>query len=171
MAASLRNKNPTRSLYLLFNRASICSGLLERGFGYSDMFSMRKFLPAIIAGISPTAQKVTVRLVTGWLFAQILTSGTAFGQVLTHGPVVGGVTASSANIFVRTDQAANVALRYGTDPSLETYLVSETFPTSSATDFTKIIPLANLTAETTYYMNVVVDGVPQFASSPYPSFT
>ena len=45
----------------------------------------------------------------------------------------------------------------------------DTFQTSSANDFTEIIPLADLTAETTYYMNVVVNGVPQSAS-PYPSF-
>src|SRR5438093_840241 len=94
----------------------------------------------------------------------------AQGQVLTHGPVVGGVTASEANVFVRTEQEASVALRYGTDPNLGTYLVSGTFQTVSTNDLTKIIPLASLTAETTYYMNVVVNGVPQSAS-PYPSFT
>ena len=100
-----------------------------------------------------------------------MTARLTLGQVLTHGPVVGGVTASDANIFVRTDQPANVALWYGTDPNLGTYLVSETFSTGAADDFTKIIPLANLTAETTYYVNVVVNGMPQFPSSPYPSFT
>src|SRR5207253_4791834 len=89
----------------------------------------------------------------------------------THGPVVGGATASTANVFVRTDQEASVALWYGTDPNLGTYLVSETFQTSSANDFTKIIPLTGLTTETTYYMNVVVNGAPQLASPPYPSFT
>ena len=100
-----------------------------------------------------------------------MTAGFALGQVLTHGPVVGGVTDSSANVFVRTDQRARVALWYGTDPDLETHLVSERFRTSSANDFTKIIPLTSLTAETTYYMNVIVNGVPQSASPPYPSFT
>lgn len=74
-------------------------------------------------------------------------------------------------MFVRTDQKARVALWYGTDPNLGTYLVSERFRTNSANDFTKIIPLANLTTETTYYINVVVNGVPQSASPPYPSFT
>ena len=49
--------------------------------------------------------------------------------------------------------------------------MSERFRTSSANDFTKIIPLTSLTAETTYYMNVIVNGVPQSASPPYPSFT
>ena len=105
------------------------------------------------------------------VLAQIMTAGFALGQVLTHGPVVGGVTDSSANVFVRTDQRARVALWYGTDPNLGTHLMSERFRTSSAKDFTKIIPLTSLTAETTYYMNVIVNGMPQSASPPYPSFT
>jgi alkaline phosphatase D len=114
--------------------------------------------------------KVSIHPFAVWVLAQIMTADVALSQVLTHGPVVGGVTASTANVFVRTDQQATVALSYGTDPNLGAYLISETFQTSSANDFTKIIPLANLTAETTYYMNVVVNGVPQYASSPYPSF-
>ena len=105
------------------------------------------------------------------LLVDSMTATLTWGQMLTHGPVTGGVTASEANIFVRTNQAANVALWYGTDPNLETYLVSDTFLTKSADDFTKIIRLASLTAETTYYINVVVNGVPQFPYSPYPSFT
>jgi alkaline phosphatase D len=105
------------------------------------------------------------------VLAQILTANLALSQVLTHGPVIGGVTDSTANVFVRTDQEASVALWYGTDPNLGASLTSETFQTSSANDFTKIIPLTNLTAETTYYMNVVVNGVPQSAPPPYPSFT
>jgi phosphodiesterase/alkaline phosphatase D-like protein len=83
--------------------------------------------------------------------------------------VVGGATDSTASLFVRTDQAANLALWYRADPNLATYLITDTFQTSSENDFTETIPLANLTAETTYYMNVVVNGVPQCAS-PYPSF-
>ena len=98
-----------------------------------------------------------------------MAAGIGLSQVLTHGPVVGGATDSTANVFVRTDQEASVVLWYGTDPNLETYLISDTFQTSSANDFTEIIPLANLTAEMTYYMKVVVNGVPQSAS-PYPSF-
>src|SRR5262245_5559409 len=108
---------------------------------------------------------------TVWILVQIMTVGLIFGQVLTHGPVVGGVTSSSANVFVRTDQAASVVLRYGTDPNLQTYQVSGTFQTRAWNDFTHILPLSSLPAETTVYINVVVNGVSQFASPPYPSFT
>jgi alkaline phosphatase D len=99
----------------------------------------------------------------------LMTAGLALGQVLTHGPVVGGVTGSKANVFIRTDQAASVVLRYGTSPNLNHYLVSGTFTTDDTSDFTKTIPLATLSAETTYYLNVMVNGVPQL-TPPYPSF-
>jgi alkaline phosphatase D len=123
--------------------------------------------------------KISIHSFTVWVFAQTMTASVALGQtptptptpMLMHGPVVGGVTAQTANVFVRTDQAASVALRYGTDPNLGTYLTSDTFQTSSASDFTKVIPLGNLAGERTYYMNVVVNDVLQFASPPYPSFT
>jgi alkaline phosphatase D len=111
------------------------------------------------------------RLLSLLCLTQALAISEAMGQAaLTHGPVVGGVTASSANVFVRTNQETTVALRYGTDPSLATYLASRTLHTSAASDFTKIISLASLQAETTYYLNVVVNGAPHLTGPPYPSF-
>ena len=109
-------------------------------------------------------------LIAWVVVAQVITAGLALGQVLTHGPVVGGVTASDANVFVRTDDVATVEVHYGTDPNLSTYSTSQAFITDPASDFTKIIPLADLTAETTYYLDVAVNAVPQLAA-PYPSFT
>jgi hypothetical protein len=64
--------------------------------------------------------KIPLLRATVWISLQIMAAGLTFGQVLTHGPVVGGVTSSSANVFVRTDQAASVVLWYGTDPNLQT---------------------------------------------------
>jgi alkaline phosphatase D len=114
--------------------------------------------------------KLTVYAFTVWVIAQTVSSSVVLGQVLTGVPVVGGATASTANVFVRTDQPASVGLRYSADPNLESFLISQTFQTSSENDFTKIIPLANLVAETTYYLSVTINGVPQ-SVSPYPSFT
>src|SRR5256885_16217810 len=54
-------------------------------------------------------------LIIALLTVETVATGQASGQVLTHGPVVGGVTGSEAKVFVRTDQAGSVALRYGTD--------------------------------------------------------
>src|ERR1051325_5247205 len=76
--------------------------------------------------------------------------------VLTHGPVVGGVTSSNAAVFVRTDQPASVAIRYGTDPNWGSCQQSAFFQTGEASDFTRIIPLAGLPAQTKLYLNVIV---------------
>jgi len=113
---------------------------------------------------------VSIHPFTVWVLAQIIMAELTLGQTLTHGPVVGGVTEQTANVFVRTDNVATVALRYGTDPNLGTYLTSPPFETSSESDFTKIIPIANLTGENTYYMSVLVNDMPYPASSPFPSF-
>lgn len=94
---------------------------------------------------------------------------TAEAAYMTHGPVVGGVSAKKAKVFLRTDQGASVKIQYGTAPNLLNSLMTVTFQTSSEKDFTKIIPLSGLSPKTTYYLNVLVDGVPQF-SPPYPSF-
>lgn len=93
------------------------------------------------------------------------------GQILTHGPVVGGVTDSEAKVFVRTDQAATVAIQYSIDPDLQSPAVSPSVVTNEASDFTTIISLSGLTAETPYYLNVLVNDVPQFSVKPYPVFT
>jgi hypothetical protein len=111
-----------------------------------------------------------VLIACAFTVAGLVPTARASDRVLTHGPVVGGVTASKAQVFVRTDQEASVFLRYGIDPNLDTYLVSDTLQTSVSSDFTKIFPLNGLIAETTYYMNVIVNGVPQCASPPYSYF-
>jgi len=105
------------------------------------------------------------------VFAQVMAGGLVLAQVLTHGPVVGGVTSSEAMVFLRTDQEASVALCYGADPSLDTCQMSGTSHTRSAHDFTKIVRLSGLMPGTTFYLNILVNGVPQLTSPPYPSFT
>ncbi len=93
------------------------------------------------------------------------------GQILTHGPVVGGVTSVEAKVFVRTDIAASIAIRYGTDPALLGAIDTGTMATLAASDFTAFVPLTGLLPETTYYLNVLVNGVPQFAGPPFAFFT
>src|SRR6185369_9322363 len=73
-------------------------------------------------------------------------------------------------VFVRTSQPTSVRLLYSTDPNLGNPTPSPTFQTTMRRDLTKIIPLNGLASETTYYMNVVVNDVAQFAAPPYPSF-
>ena len=90
--------------------------------------------------------------------------------MLTHGPVVGGVTDTEAKVFVRTDVAATVMLQYSSDPLFGTYSASDAYATTDTSDFTTTIPLSGLSAETTYYLRVLVNGLVQNAP-PYPSFT
>jgi alkaline phosphatase D len=113
--------------------------------------------------------KIIPLALLGSVLTLIMTAGLAPGQALSHGPVVGGVTDGDANVFVRTDKAATVQLRYSTDPRFATYLTSDSFTTAVANDFTKIIVIGGLTAETTYYLDVTVNNIPQLVA-PYPSF-
>lgn len=103
------------------------------------------------------------------IFFQLFGIALISGQTLTHGPVVGGVTSSTAKIFIRTSQNASVQIRYGTDPTLQSYSSSATSTTTGTSDFTKTISLSGLSAETTYYLNPVINGAPQL-SAPFPSF-
>jgi alkaline phosphatase D len=104
-----------------------------------------------------------------WAVVYLTPVGLSFGGVLTHGPVVGGVTDINAKVFVRTDRTARVQVRYSTDPTFATYSTSDQLTTEAASDFTSIIPLSNLAAETKYYLDITVDDVPQL-TPPYPSF-
>jgi alkaline phosphatase D len=99
-----------------------------------------------------------------------LTADPAVAKVLTHGPVVGGVTDLAGNVFLRTDQATTVAVQYSTHPDFATFSVSDSRTTDATNDFTANVPLTNLSAETTYYMRVLVNGVLQSSAPPYPSF-
>ena len=103
-------------------------------------------------------------------FAQLLSVHPLAAQVLSHGPVFGGVTEAKANVFVRTNTAATVALQYSTDPGLRNPSTTSQFPAAVEHDFTTTVPLTGLTPETTYYVNVLVNGAPQL-TQPYPAFT
>ena len=55
----------------------------------------------------------TSRITLICLAFQLATLTAIQAQIVTHGPVVGGVTESTAQVLLRTDQAASVALRWG----------------------------------------------------------
>ncbi len=113
---------------------------------------------------------ISLRILSLCGASQLLLATTLPAQIMTHGPVVGGVTATEAKVFVRTDQVANVALRYSTDPGLLGFVDTGAMVTAATSDFTATIPLTALLPETTYYLNVLVNGVPQFAAQPFPFF-
>lgn len=88
---------------------------------------------------------------------------------LTHGPVVGGVTDTSAKVFARTNEPAQLAVRYSRSPSLDGALTTNPQAVSGETDFTGILLLNGLSPNTTYYYTVLVNGQDQLLLS-YPSF-
>jgi alkaline phosphatase D len=107
---------------------------------------------------------------TGLGLGVLILSTTALGAaVLDRGPVVGGVTATEARIFVKTSAAGEVVLRFGTDPALEGALSTAPVVTSVDKGFTDLLVVSELAPDTTYYLDVVVDGAAQLAS-PFPSF-
>jgi hypothetical protein len=122
--------------------------------------------------LSSTGQRLQLgfRVIAFFALVQFLFVYSLTAQELTHGPVFGGVTEAHANVFVRTSKAAAVALKYSTDPGLQNPQTTGQFFTDDEHDFTAIVPLAGLTPETTYYVDVLVNGASQF-SQPYPMFT
>jgi phosphodiesterase/alkaline phosphatase D-like protein len=93
----------------------------------------------------------------------------SLAAVLTHGPVAGGVTPNRARVFVRTDSTGSASIQIGTDSALLAPWITDSITTSSQSDFTAIISLPNLTPDTRYFMNVLINGIPQL-KPPYPTF-
>lgn len=80
----------------------------------------------------------------------------------THGPIVGGVTDSTATVFVRTFGMASVQLRISVTPDGQgDPRWTPPVMTQRGADFTAMIPLTDLQADTTYYLQVLVNGTAQ----------
>lgn len=88
---------------------------------------------------------------------------------LTHGPLAGGVTDHSADIWVRTNERAEVQIEYSTDSAMQNAQTGAPQTTDADGDFTTIAKIPNLAPRTEYFYNVRVNDVPQFAA-PYPRF-
>jgi alkaline phosphatase D len=79
--------------------------------------------------------------------------------VLTDSLVVGGVTSEQARVFMRVNSAASVAVQYSESPTFASALTTAAKNTASASDFTAIVTLPNLEAQTEYFYRAVIDGV------------
>ena len=93
----------------------------------------------------------------------------AQGVILTHGPLVGAVTSSSAMVWVRSSESAQVKVRYSVDPELLNYYDTPPVQTDISSDFTAKVNLTDLTPQTIYYLNILVDDLPQLTPT-YPQF-
>ncbi|HLP18920.1 MAG TPA: alkaline phosphatase D family protein, partial [Chitinophagales bacterium] len=79
------------------------------------------------------------------------------GQYITHGPVIGALTASSASVYIRTQQCGKVLMELSQTADLEkSFSVSGI--TDSLRDKTIILKLNNLKPDTRYYYRVLFEG-------------
>jgi alkaline phosphatase D len=86
------------------------------------------------------------------------------------GPVVGNVGPTSAVVWTRADRVLSLSARFSTDPAMAGYSVSSPVVTASINDFTAKLMVSGLLPRSTYYYDVLVDGVSLF-EPPYPRFT
>ena len=78
---------------------------------------------------------------------------------LIHGPLLGDMTDHGVRVWLRTAQEGSVsvrAFRTGEDSPIQT----ATGQTEASGDFTAVVQLSGLTADTEYEYDVLVDGVP-----------
>ncbi len=83
---------------------------------------------------------------------------------------LGALSSTTAKIGFRTGSAATVKIKYSTASDLSGASTTAGFLTASTEDFTGVIRLAGLTANTQYYWTILLDDVEKVYSS-YPSFT
>lgn len=99
----------------------------------------------------------------------IALSFTAYAQYVTHGPVVGAVSSSTARIYVRTTQAAAVKIQLSTDTSF-TNVTEVSDSTFAWRDSSNILSFSGLSAYTTYYYRVFVNGNQDTVSGYFRTF-
>lgn len=92
------------------------------------------------------------------LLALLFLGQTLSAQLITHGPVTGGVTPTTARMYVRTTQAAEVRIELDTDAGFGSPL-SFTDSTKAVRDSSNIINLSGLTANTLYHYRLYVNGI------------
>lgn len=90
-------------------------------------------------------------------FTFIICCNMAIAQYVTHGPVVGAVSPTSARIYVRTTQAAEIKMQLATD-TLFSNAVEVTDSTLDWRDSSNILNFSDLAPYTVYHYRVFVNG-------------
>lgn len=89
---------------------------------------------------------------------------------MTHGPLVGAVTANSAQVWLRTNEAANVKVEYTSVVDQTTASFSTELVSGADSDFTLRVPLEQLTPSTIYDVKVWVNGREQTQQGEFKTF-
>ena len=92
-----------------------------------------------------------------------------FAVELLHGPMLGRITPQSASFWVRTLHEVPVRVIASLDKDLTAPVKSEIVVTNAEEDYTAVVTLSGLKADSRYYYNILVDDRPYF-NSDYPSF-
>lgn len=81
-----------------------------------------------------------------------------YGTELLHGPMLGCVTDSSAKFWVRTVNEVPVQILIGSPGTNTSAIISDIVKTSPYKDFTAVLSVKGLKANTRYYYKLLVDG-------------
>lgn len=79
---------------------------------------------------------------------------------LMQGPMAGAVSEDTIRIWLRTSAPLEVTLLYGTAPEPEAMTTGPTVRTAKQTDYTAVLTVGGLEADTKYYYRVLVEGKP-----------
>jgi alkaline phosphatase D len=83
-----------------------------------------------------------------------------FNIPVLHGPMVGRVTDRSASFWVRTPHEDIVQVRLSRSRSMNDFILSSAVIARAADDYTAIVTVNNLDADTRYYYELIVNSVP-----------
>lgn len=97
--------------------------------------------------------------VADWTDALGAHDDTVWAAALTHGPILGPAPAAGARVWFRTDRTRRVVLRVAPEPEglADAPAVAVVYP-GADTDFTELITLEGLGADTAWAFDLTVDG-------------
>jgi alkaline phosphatase D len=79
---------------------------------------------------------------------------------LIHGPMLGKVTDHSASFWVRTAKEDDVQIYVGTSSSMSKHLYSKIIKAKAENDYTAVINIDGLDADSYYFYDVLINGKP-----------
>jgi len=80
------------------------------------------------------------------------------GETIVHGPMVGYTTSSTAKFWLRTFQASKVQIVLSENKTFNKEILSEELQTEEKSEFTAKIDAKGLSANTTYFYKIKIDG-------------
>lgn len=146
--------------------------------GTSGQFSATGVAELIVLGYIPTTderQRIEGYLAWKWGLQGNLPSDHPYKSAaptgttpatLTTAPTI-STSDTGARISFRADKACNAAIKYSTASDLSGSTTTSAVALASGADFTGKVDLSGLSAATTYYYTVLLDGVDQL-TAPYP---